>query len=356
MTESLRPRRILWGIIKGMKTRGFSTNILLIIVGAVLVIGAFAYSAFNAKPAPSPSDSSAQVEAPASSTDSAPGAAMQNPAPSKPATSNPKPPVTNAPKPPASGNGGGATGTATAPAPTTTPTPTPTPAPSPTPAAPYSPGFLATARVTPEIPSENDRAKLPACEGKLFTLSPINFSSVSSITANGSTNSAGVPDYAVFKVIGTGELNKYDVSASADVYVTHITQEFNVTKDAEDDTIYFALCKDVFGYITNVKELSTPIYKFVTDSNCFGKPQTGPNACNIDILEQISKGSPLGKVGRFEGTFGFGVIDLRKDRGLANAASLPIKTNFAACPFAYFSGAESFYSKLTGGSSLCPAP
>ena len=167
---------------------------------------------------------------------------------------------------------------------------------------------------------------------------------------------SAVPDYAVFKVVGTGELNKYDAVLPSDAWITHIAQETNISADPEDWTIYFALCKDVVGYVTHIKELSSATLKLVTDTLCFGKPHSGPNACYIKILELMSRGTALGKVGRFEGAFGVGLIDLRKERGLLNPSQYPIKTNFAACPFDYFSGKENYYAKLSGTSSLCSAP
>lgn len=218
---------------------------------------------------------------------------------------------------------------------------------------PYDPGFLASARITPEIPSENERATLPSCEGKTFTIDPVQLSIVTSIAPTGSMNASGVPDYAVVKVVGSGELNKYDIVAPGDVYITHITQENGLSADPEDNTTYFALCKDVIGYVTHVKELSNPIYKMVTDSVCLGKPHVGENACLIKKLELIARGTLLGRVGRIEGSFGFGVIDLRTNRGLSNASSYPVKTNFAACPLAYLANASGFYGKMTNQNSLC---
>jgi hypothetical protein len=210
--------------------------------------------------------------------------------------------------------------------------------------------------VTPEIPTENQRAQLPSCEGKVFTYDPINLASVLSISATGKTSASGPSDFAIFHIPGGNELYKYDFTAPDDVYVTNIVQEFNVTKDKEDTTIYFALCKDIVGYITNIKELSDPIHKLITDTNCFGKPQSGPGACTIEILTQVGKGSLIGKVGEVEGSFGFGVIDLRKQRALANPAQYDIKTNFAACPFVYLANPAGFFAKLDASSDLCMKP
>jgi hypothetical protein len=228
---------------------------------------------------------------------------------------------------------------------------------TPPPQTTWEPGFLATSRITPEIPSENERATLPACNGHIFTSELVQFSKVASIAPTGTFGSASNPSSFVVLDFGTsGQHDLYSIFAPGDVYVTHIVQENGITADPEDTTIYFALCRDVIGYVTNIKEMSSGVYKMVTDSYCLGKPHTGPNACKIEILEQMSSGSLLGKAGRVEGEFGFGVIDLRENRNLPNPESYPIKTNFAACPFEYIAASSGFYAKLSEGNDLCTKP
>lgn len=215
---------------------------------------------------------------------------------------------------------------------------------------------MADSRVTPEIPTENQRATLPVCNGKVFPLDPINFASVTSVSATGKTNALGMSEYAVLSIPGGNKIYKYDLVAPGDVWITNIVQEFNVTRDDEDTTIYFALCRDVIGYITNIKELTDPIHELITDTACFGKPQKGPNACKIELLELIGKGSLIGKVGEVEGTLGFGVIDLRKQRPLANPAQYDIKTNFSVCPLSYLAAPQGWFTKLDASSDLCTKP
>lgn len=217
----------------------------------------------------------------------------------------------------------------------------------------YDPGFEASVRVTPEIPSEDERALLPMCEGKVFSLNPVNLGAVTSIDASG-TFAEGDPEaFAWLHLPTTSDLQEYDATAPQDVYVTHLTQEQNVSADPEDNTIYFALCRDVFAYVTHVKELSENIQKILTDSACFSKPHVGENACHIEVLDLIGRGSLLGKAGWVEGRVGFGVIDLRKERGLENPQQYSVKTNFATCPFDYFANPSGYYDKLTASTSLC---
>lgn len=328
-----------------MTKRGFSTNILLVIFGVVVIAGVFVYS--NLNPSTSESISKVTPTEEKASLDSVVSEAK--PIVEKTAVESPKPHAPVKPSIPQP------TLNPTAPSSSDPVTSTPPTAPAPVSQVPYSPNFQAATRVTPEIPSENERAKLPSCEGKKFSYEPLNLGGVSSISS-GSFVGNSVSDYTVFTLIGKGEFNKYDFIAPDDVYITHITQENGISADPEDSTIYFALCKDVVGYVTHVKELSTAMHKLVTDSVCFGKPHTGANACEIKVFELISRGSLLGKVGRFEGKFGFGVIDLRHDRGLPNAAQYPIKTNFAVCPFLYFVQSSGYFAKLSGSNDLCSVP
>lgn len=329
-----------------MNPRGISTNIVLAIIGVVVILGAFVYTALNpqSQEVPVTEEAGGQQNTREVSQNSNTSAEVST-VPTKPVTQKPS-------TPPSSSSNSGTSSSV----PTTAPEKPVTPeSVTPAPSAAYDPGFQAATRITPEIPSENERATLPSCEGKTFTVDPVQLSIVTSITPTGSMNAGGVPEYAVVKVVGSGELNKYDIVAPGDVYITHITQEFGLSADPEDSTIYFALCKDVIGYVTHVKELSTPIYKMVTDSVCLGKPHVGENACLIKKLELIARGTLLGRVGRIEGSFGFGVIDLRTNRGLSNASAYAIKTNFAACPFAYLANASGFNGKITNSNSLCSA-
>jgi hypothetical protein len=229
--------------------------------------------------------------------------------------------------------------------------------PPPPPSVPWSPNFQAAVRTYAEIPSENQRATLPSCDGKFFSSIPIDMGAVASIAAGNASGTASPAEYEIFTMKLKDQHNKFDFTFPDDVYVTNIVQEQGISSDSEDSTVYFALCKDVVGYVTHVKELSAQVYKFVTDSYCLGKTQTGPNACHIELLTLVSKGSPIGKVGMTEGAFGFGVMDLRKSRGLSNPAQYqhPVRMEFAACPFAYFSDTTSFVSKLASGDPLCSA-
>ncbi len=338
--------------------RGFIQNVVIAVVGVLVLIGIVMYSTETkqAEPAPAVTGVSGALMPEkggvviSTATPPLVEPPTGTPPRSAPAPTPPKPVITPPPKKPA----------ATPPTPTTitppTPTPAPVPGPEPAPVTPWSPGFMASTRVTSEIPSENERATLPSCDGKVFIQEPVNMAVVTSIHANGSTHGGAPYDYAIFELPTKGTESKYDLVAPADVYVTNIVQETGISSDPDDTTIYFALCRDVIGYVTHVKELSTQTYKMITDSLCFGKAQTGPNACHIQILSLIGQGSALGRVGRTEGSFGFGVIDLRTQRALSGPASYPIRTNYAACFLSYFKNPQNFLVKFAGSTDLCVVP
>jgi len=340
----------------GMYRRGFAPNLVLIGIGLAIVVGVFAISSITRVNTPQSPVSDSEVNTPdivLDGTSTPPnddvGAPSQT-APSLP--SKPLPPA-SAPETPSGeepSSSGGNSG-ATSESPAATPTPTPEPV---SPAVAYDPGFKASSRVTPEIPSENERATLPSCEGKIFPLDPVEFSKVVSIAPTGIFGAASnPPSFAAFDFGTSGEYDIYNIVAPADVYITTIVQETGITADPEDTTVYFALCKDVFGYVTNIKEMSAAVQDLVTDSYRFGKPHTGENACKIEILELVGQGSLFGTAGQYAGKMGFGVIDLRKNRNLANPSAYPIKTNFAACPLEYLTHSAGFYDKLSSENNLC---
>ena len=337
-----------------MKYKGFvatQVQIVLAIIGVLIIVVIIGANMFQPKDAELPvateetqteTEGTPQTETP---EDTTPPIVSDLPTPSTPTSPSTPPPTTETPS-----------GTDTSEVPSEPGTSTPTePIIEPIP-QPYNPGFLASSRITPEIPSENERANLPSCEGKNFTFDVVNTNAITAIDSNGTFN-AGDPATFVWLSLPTNtELEEFDVIAPQDVWITHLTQQINLTEDNEDDAVYFALCKDVFGYVTHIKELADNTRDVLTESTCFGKPHVGENACLIETLDLVGRGSLLGKAGRIEGRFGLGVIDLRVERGLQNASQYSVKTNFAACPFDYFNNPSGYYDKLSNSNDLCSQP
>ncbi len=195
-------------------------------------------------------------------------------------------------------------------------------------------------RNDPEIPSEAERALLPDCEGKFFSVRPVDLENVTEISPLGNIAPPGhtfPTEHAFFHFSpGGSSTNTFELVAPSDIFVTSLWQQFGMGQDPEDDTIWFALCKDVIGYFNHVKELSPEMKKIISDSGCEGKPHVGPNACMIQVIEPVSAGTVLGRVGRLQGNFDFGLIDLRKRHVFANPLRYSTRTLFIQCPFEYY--------------------
>ncbi len=334
-----------------MQSRGFSTQLILGAIAAIIFIAALGVSSWKLSVSePEPTATTSSPEKQAEGTTATSGAETEETKKPKPVTSLPtKLPPTPSPIP-------------TTPPATTPPAETAPEIPAtstetgttPNPVA-WSPNFQASTRIAPGIPSEDERATLPSCDGLTFKPNFINLAEVQGITETSSEGAGGVVDLLTLNFSTKGVDFKYGLTAPGDVYVTHMKTEFDASPDGYDTTIYFALCRDVYGYFTNIKELSTSMQRLLGESACAVKPHTGPNACYTKFLSQISTGSALGNVGFVGGSFGFGVIDLRSQRTLANPAEHSIATNYSRCPFGYLSDASSLKQKTgSGGGVLCP--
>lgn len=207
-------------------------------------------------------------------------------------------------------------------------------------------------RWDPEIPSEAERATLPDCEDRQFTVLPVDLGKVYDITPIGSLAPPGhtLPtDHSYLHVNAGGTSTEtFELHAPADVFITTLWQQQGFTQDPEDDTIWFALCKDVYGYYNHVKELSPALLGLIEKSGCKGKPHTGANACSIKLLEPVKAGTVLGRVGRLQGNFDFGLFDLRKELAYANPSRYGTRTRYINCPYEYYTNEmrDAFYAKI----------
>ncbi len=324
-----------------------TTPVIIAVIGVTLVLGLIF---MGGKSEVVPLENGTQN--PATSTHEDSNASEEQNEEPKPIVTTPKP-QSPTPKPPINESTPPVVKPTPEPTPVPTPTPTPEPAPAPTPTPAWTPTFLASSRITPEIPSENERATLPACGSMKFTQDVLNIAAVNSITETSTTGSGMPSDTIMFNFTEKGTNQRYALTFPNDVYVTHITVETGITADSSDTTVYFALCKDVFGFVKNIKELSTELTNIITDSDCAIKPHTGPNACHIKVLELVGRGSFIGNGGMLGGATGFGVFDLRKQRGIPSPESSPVRASFAVCPFDYFIESAGMKSRLSAGSTLC---
>ena len=338
-----------------MIQRGYSTQLILGGIGVILLLGLFLMGSGKWSVTPTKTDTPETVQTeteentntlqvpvaegttknPSSGTASTP---TKTPTPKPPVTTTPST-TTNptAPIPPATTPGTGSS--------TETSTP---------PASAWTPGFQATTRVVPYVPSENERATLPACNGFVLSNNFINLANVTSIVEKPFSDSATLPELLSFIFQYKASDQRYGLTAPGDVYITYISEETGVSPDAVDMTIYFALCRDVIGYFTHVKELSPGMQRIADTSGCFGKPQSGPNACPMIVLEQVSTGSAFGNTGLLGGEFGFGLMDLRAERTLPPGAEYSVRTHYSHCPINYVEDQSALKQRLTSGTFCAP--
>ncbi len=208
-------------------------------------------------------------------------------------------------------------------------------------------------RNSPEIPSEAERAALRECSGKQFTTLPVDLTNVYEIVPLGNLAPPGhtLPTEHTYMHFNAGgsSTELFTLYAPAEVYITSITRGTGFTQDPVDYTIYFALCKDVVGYYNHVKELSPQLAAIETSGNC----RTNPGSTNYQYcenqLDRVAAGAEMGKVGRLQGNFDFGLIDLSKTNNFSNPSRYGLRSLHIQCPYDYYDTAnrEKFFALIT---------
>ncbi len=217
--------------------------------------------------------------------------------------------------------------------------------------------FIQQYRDSPEIPSETERAKLPDCATILYTFPYVEPSNIREITPLGNVDPPGhtIPTNHVYThlTLPRESTQTLPLYLPADVWLAHISINHGFTQDPEDDTIYFAVCKDVIGYFNHVKKLSPEMQKIVDNYKC--SADNNKNNCMIQVLIPLKKGTYLGEVGRLQGNFDFGTIDLRTEHNFVNEERYAERTLHIQCPFDYYAPElkNKYYSLLQGDSKSC---
>ncbi|MBI2583508.1 MAG: hypothetical protein HYW25_02475 [Candidatus Aenigmarchaeota archaeon] len=195
-------------------------------------------------------------------------------------------------------------------------------------------------RQSPEIPSELEMEQISDCNGKQFTAAPVDLGRIVEITPLGNLGPPGhtFPTEHTFFHISAGGATTQTISLNspADMHITLISFSHGITQDPVDYTIYFALCKDVVGYFNHVKEISADLQKIIDENECMFQGESKSTRCNVQTLEPIEANSPMGKVGRLQGNFDFGVLDLRKTNNFANPSRYGMRSLHIQCPFDYY--------------------
>ncbi|MBI4394083.1 MAG: hypothetical protein HY556_09865 [Euryarchaeota archaeon] len=198
-------------------------------------------------------------------------------------------------------------------------------------------------RNEPEIPSTLERARLPDCAGRRFLTTPVDLAVLIDITPRGEISPPGhtfPTDHAFLHLSPGGATTATQpLFAPANVTLTLITFSHGITQDPVDYTLWFALCKDVIGYYNHVKEISSDLQKIVDGGECMFQGEEKTGRCNIRAFENITDATTLGRVGRLQGNFDFGLFDLRRPLTFANASRYSTRTLFIQCAFEYYDDA-----------------
>ncbi len=194
-------------------------------------------------------------------------------------------------------------------------------------------------RKSVEIPMESERATLPDCGNVLYTEPYVDPAKIREIAPLGSINPPGhtIPTNHVYSHLNIQRESTQTVPLylPADAWITHISIGKGFTQDPEDDTIYFAVCKDVIGYFNHIKKLSPEIQKIVDSYKC-ADGNYGGGGCMIQVLTPLKKGTYLGEVGRLQGNFDLGTFDLRTEHNFVNKERYAERTLHIQCPFDYY--------------------
>ncbi len=209
-----------------------------------------------------------------------------------------------------------------------------------------------TFRNEPELPSEKEKQQLSGCNDILYTNYPVELSKITEIVPLGNLAPPGhtFPTEHTYMHITAGGTTTETITlySPADVALLLISFTYGITQDPVDYTLWFSLCKDVVGYYNHVKEISPNIQKMVDERDCRFQGESKTSRCNIELFEPIEAGSVVGKVGRLQGNFDFGTIDLRTKLSYANPERYGTRSLHIQCPYDYYDNAmkEKFFELI----------
>ena len=204
-----------------------------------------------------------------------------------------------------------------------------------------------------DAPSPAERERLPSCDGAAFRVAPVDLTQLSEITPLGNLQP---PDhttptehtYLHFADEQDRTTTVYPLYAPSDVTLLLVGSSVGF-RDPEDHSIAFALCKDVYGYFNHVKLLSDEVATLLAGRECFEFADGNAGACEKPLFESVPAGTLLGHVGRLQGNFDFGALDMRVTHRFANAERYQFaRTPHIVCPYDYYEGElrEQLYALL----------
>lgn len=221
------------------------------------------------------------------------------------------------------------------------------------------PPFLPVQRQSPEFPTQTELKLIPSCAGQQFVTTPVDTKRLTGISPLGNLAPPGhtLPTEHMFFHITAGNVTTETIplNAPADIYLTLIAVGHGFTQDPVDYTLYFALCQDVIGYYNHVKELSPELEDLVSQSSCMFSGESKETRCNMQTLNRVANGTVMGRVGRLQGNFDFGLIDFRKPLNFANPSRYGKRSLYIQCALDYYSlpGKSALYALLERGDGKC---
>ena len=168
----------------------------------------------------------------------------------------------------------------------------------------------------PSTGSDDIKFKLPECEGKQYTVAPVDLNELQKIFPRGGVNPPGhtIPTDHPYLFISSGQtsLKMVPLSAPGDIYITSISSdEDDIVPERTEYVIWFSLCKDVHGYYNHVKDISDDLKAALSVVECEDWSYNPGNICSKQIFKEVKAGTVIGQVGHKQGNFDFGTYDHR---------------------------------------------
>lgn len=184
-------------------------------------------------------------------------------------------------------------------------------------------------------------------------MAPVDLAQLAEITPLGNLNP---PDhttptehtYLHFKDAQAQTTTVYALVAPADITLL-LVKSSTGAPDPEDYSMTFALCKDVYGYFNHVKFLSDEVAALLADQDCIAYSDGNSETCEKQLFAFVPAGTLLGEVGRLQGNFDFGALDMRVTHTFANPDRYQYaRTPNIVCPYDYYEGdlQEKLYALL----------
>jgi hypothetical protein len=95
----------------------------------------------------------------------------------------------------------------------------------------------------------------------------------------------------------------------------------------------------VYGYFNHVKFLADEVSVLLTAVDCASYADQGAGSCERQVFAPITAGMVIGQIGRLQGNFDFGTLDMRVTHAFANPDRYEYaRTPHIVCPYDYYEG------------------